>query len=163
MDVLIILGSKSDIKIGKIACDKLESVGISYSLRIASAHRSAAHLESILESSASSAKVIIAAAGMSAHLAGVVASKSLIPVIGIPLEGGLLTGLDALLSTVNMPAGVPVATVSMGEAGAVNAALLAARIIGLTNKTVMTNLENQWKETQAKTIEADRKLKVSSD
>lgn len=162
-EVLIIIGSESDIEIARAAMNTLDDLGIRSEARIASAHRTPEHLEGALEDARDrGARVILAAAGMSAHLAGVVASKSLLPVIGIPVAAGSLLGLDALLSTVNMPAGVPVGTVSIGLAGARNGALLAARIIALGDRRVAEALEKARAAMRDKVIESDRNL-FSSD
>lgn len=141
MDVLIILGSDSDLPVGKETVRLFEKLGIEHELRIASAHRTPEKVKSLVTGAEESGvKIFIAGAGLSAHLAGVVASYTLKPVIGIPMDGGALKGMDALLSTVNMPGGVPVATVSLGKAGGKNAALLAARILALSDDGIAAKL-----------------------
>ena len=141
MDVLILLGSDSDIDVGREVMNIFSKLGIEHSLRIASAHRTPDKVKSILaEAENNDVKIIIAGAGLSAHLAGVVASHTLKPVIGIPMDGGPLKGIDALLSTVNMPGGVPVGCVSMGKAGGKNAAILAARILALSDDRIKQKL-----------------------
>ncbi len=128
----ILAGSESDLDVIRAATSTLDELGISYELRIASAHRTPARVrEYAEEAEGRGIKVIICAAGMAAHLAGAVAATTDVPVIGVPMPGGVGDGLDALLSTVQMPAGVPVATVAVGKAGARNAGLLAGRILAL--------------------------------
>ena len=125
------MGSDSDWPLVKKACETLDSFGVAYETRVISAHRTP---ETAIEYSKSAEgrglKAIIAAAGGAAHLAGVLAAATVLPVIGIPVAGGALNGLDALYATVQMPGGVPVATVACGSAGPVNAALLAVQILG---------------------------------
>jgi 5-(carboxyamino)imidazole ribonucleotide mutase len=119
----------------------LEELGIGYELSVASAHRTPARVRTYAEEAAGrGVKVIICGAGMAAHLGGAVAAVTALPVIGVPMPGGVSDGLDALLSTVQMPAGVPVATVAVGKAGAVNAALLAARILALQDEKLLSRL-----------------------
>jgi len=153
MDVMIIFGSASDLEIAREAAQALKKLGISCETRVASAHRSPRKVLTLLKrAETQGAKVIIAGAGMSAHLAGVIASHTLLPVLGVPVPGGALGGMDALLSTVNMPGGVPVGTMSLGKAGGLNAALLAARIIALSNKAVAKKLA-AWRDGMAKAVE----------
>ena len=130
----ILMGSDSDLPAMQAAADFLKSVGISYEMRISSAHRTPEQTADYARSAAARGlKILIAGAGMSAHLAGVVAAHTTLPVIGVPLDGSSLNGLDALLSTVQMPPGIPVATMGIGKAGARNAGVLAARILALAN------------------------------
>ncbi len=132
--VWVLMGSKSDWEILRETGAELDRLGIPWGFHVASAHRSPARtLELVRRGEAEGVRVFICAAGMAAHLAGVVASATTRPVIGVPLPGGLADGLDALLSTVQMPGGVPVATVAVGKAGARNAALLAAEILALSD------------------------------
>ena len=134
IDVVILMGSASDLDHVRPAVLVLERLGMTARVRVTSAHRTPERTVQIIrEAEADGAQVFICAAGMAAHLAGVVASHTLRPVLGVPLPGGILDGVDALLSTVQMPAGVPVATMSIGPAGATNAAVLAARILGLSD------------------------------
>jgi 5-(carboxyamino)imidazole ribonucleotide mutase len=127
--VAIIVGSRSDLEIVQKAADTLSKLGVANELRVISAHRAPDLLESYVSGALDrGVKVFICAAGLAAHLPGVVASKTTLPVIGIPMPGQLAGGLDALLSIVQMPKGVPVATVGVGQAE--NAALLAAQIVG---------------------------------
>jgi len=134
MDVVIIIGSRSDRPVMENTLDVLRNFGVSHKLHVASAHRSPERARRIVkESVEEGAKVFIAAAGMAAHLAGMVAAHTDRPVIGVPMESGPLKGMDALLSTVQMPGGVPVATVGIGSAGATNAAYMAVRILALSD------------------------------
>ena len=123
-------------------CTKiLEQFGVSYQLRVASAHRSPAFVEQIVhDAEADGCTVFIAMAGLAAHLAGAVASKTVLPVIGVPGDGGPLNGMDALLSTVQMPKGIPVATVAIGSAGAINSAYLAAQMLGIESSDIRDSL-----------------------
>lgn len=133
--VAIIVGSRSDLDVVQKGADALTKLGVNNELRVISAHRAPDLLETyVTDALARGAKVFICAAGLAAHLPGVVASKTTLPVIGIPMPGQLAGGLDALLSIVQMPKGVPVATVGVGQAE--NAALLAAEIIGLGDEAI---------------------------
>src|SRR4030043_207087 len=136
--VLIVMGSDSDMPVMEDTGKILKKLGISYEMVIASAHRTperAIRLASGAEEKG--IEVIIAGAGMAAHLAGVIASHTIIPVIGVPIDSPPLNGLDSLLSTVQMPFGVPVATMAIGKAGAKNAAILSAQIIGREDPAVV--------------------------
>lgn len=127
----VVMGSKSDTGMVQPTLDTLDQLGIDYELSVISAHRSPEKLRTYgLEAETKGFELIIAAAGGAAHLPGVLASWTSLPVIGIPVPGGELKGIDALLSIVQMPGGVPVACVGIGKGGAVNAALLAAQILG---------------------------------
>jgi 5-(carboxyamino)imidazole ribonucleotide mutase len=151
MLVAVVMGSKSDWETMEHAVETLRSLEIEHEVRVLSAHRTPDALETfVIDVEERGCEVFIAAAGGAAHLAGVVASKTLKPVIGVPM-GSALGGLDSLLSTVQMPAGIPVATVAIGRAGAVNAALLAAAILGRTD----TGLESRiraYRESQAQAV-----------
>ncbi len=137
----ILMGSASDAPTMYRAADTLEGLGIGYEMKVASAHRTPQRVREYCETAPGRGlKVIIAAAGMSAHLAGVVAALTHLPVLGVPMEGKLAGGLDALLSMCNMPRGIPVATMSMGSHGAVNAALFAAAILALEDDAVRQRL-----------------------
>jgi len=150
----ILAGSESDLDVIRAAASTLDELGISYELRIASAHRTPARVrEYAEEAEGRGIKVIICAAGMAAHLAGAVAATTDVPVIGVPMPGGVGDGLDALLSTVQMPAGVPVATVAVGKAGAHNAGLLAARILALYDEELRGRLR-VYRDEMAAAIEA---------
>ena len=128
----IVMGSDSDWPLVKKACDTLDKFGVSYETRVISAHRTPdVALEYSKSAEGRGLKVIIAAAGGAAHLGGVLAAGTVLPVIGIPIAGGALNGLDALYATVQMPSGVPVACVACGSAGPTNAALLAVQILGM--------------------------------
>ncbi|ACC98075.1 Phosphoribosylaminoimidazole carboxylase, catalytic subunit [Elusimicrobium minutum Pei191] len=135
--VLILMGSQSDLKTMQKASDFLKEFGVKHSLKICSAHRSPKYLHKLMEEY-EEADVFIAGAGMAAHLAGVVASLTVKPVIGVPLSGGALNGIDALYSTVQMPPGMPVATVAVD--GAKNAAVLAVQILALKDKALNEKL-----------------------
>ncbi|MCF7957896.1 MAG: 5-(carboxyamino)imidazole ribonucleotide mutase [Phycisphaerae bacterium] len=139
--VAIIMGSDSDLSTMKSCLDTLESFGVPIEVRISSAHRSpAATAEFAAGAVDRGLEVIIAAAGMAAHLAGVIAAHTILPVIGVPIASGSLQGFDALLSTVQMPPGIPVATVGIGAAGAKNAALLAVQILARNDKSLRVKL-----------------------
>jgi phosphoribosylaminoimidazole carboxylase PurE protein len=146
--VLILMGSDSDLAVMSEAGKVLEEFGIGYQITVSSAHRSPERTEElVIDASTRGIKVIIAGAGMSAHLAGVIAAKFPLPVIGVPLESGVLKGMDAMLSTMQMPPGIPVATVAIN--GAKNAGILAVQILATADK----NLE-------AKLIEYKKKLAI---
>jgi phosphoribosylaminoimidazole carboxylase PurE protein len=151
--VAVIMGSDSDLAIMQACIDTLKEFGIQPTVRILSAHRTPKAAAQFAAGAAKKGiKVIIAAAGMAAHLAGAVAAQTTLPVIGVPLaakEG--LAGLDALLSTVQMPGGVPVATVAIGKAGAKNAAVLAVQILALSDKGLAGKLV-RFKTSQAKEV-----------
>ena len=139
--VSIVIGSESDLDLANKCADTLDSLSISNSIQVLSAHRTPGLLEThVRECESGETKVFIAMAGLAAHLAGAVASKTVLPVIGVPGDGGPLSGMDALLSTVQMPKGIPVATVAIGSAGATNAAYLAAQILGVESKEVRDSL-----------------------
>jgi 5-(carboxyamino)imidazole ribonucleotide mutase len=136
------MGSQSDWETMEAAAKMLDTMGISYETRIVSAHRTPHLLVSYASEAASRGiKVIIAGAGGAAHLPGMVASLTHLPVIGVPVESKALKGMDSLLSIVQMPAGIPVATVAIGKAGATNAGILAASIVGLSNVDVQAKLQ----------------------
>lgn len=131
--VLVMVGSDTDLATMQEAADILSIFDIPYEMRISSAHRSPERTTALASGAADRGiKIIIAGAGMAAHLAGVVASKTILPVIGVPMPGGALNGLDALYATVQMPGGIPVATMAIGKAGAKNAALFAVQILALS-------------------------------
>jgi phosphoribosylaminoimidazole carboxylase PurE protein len=137
----ILMGSKSDLPRMEPASKVLEELGIPHEVHVMSAHRTPEKVaEYSAQAEANGLKVLIAGAGMAAHLAGAVAANSLLPVIGVPLDGSALGGLDALLATVQMPPGIPVATVAVGSAGAKNAAVLAARILALSDEGIAERL-----------------------
>ncbi|MEJ2314188.1 MAG: 5-(carboxyamino)imidazole ribonucleotide mutase [Nitrospirota bacterium] len=141
MKVLILMGSESDLQVMEVCKETLEALGIPSRMTVASAHRTPERvLELVREAERKGAQVIICGAGMAAHLAGAVAAQTILPVIGVPLSNSPLSGMDSLLSTVQMPPGVPVATVSIGKAGAKNAAVLAAQIIARSDRDVLRKL-----------------------
>lgn len=153
LHVLILMGSDSDLSIMQGAADLLEEFGIPAELTVASAHRSPDRVERLLEDARQrGVQVFIAGAGAAAHLAGVIAARTTRPVIGVPIDSSSLNGLDALLSTVQMPPGVPVATVSLGKSGATNAAVLAAQILALSDPALAARLE-QYKRRLAENVE----------
>lgn len=141
--VVILLGSSSDLPVIEGMKPLLERFGLSYAVEIASAHRQPETLRQIVQQAESGGtEIFVAVAGMAAHLPGVVASLTPKPVIGVPVAAGALGGMDALLSIVQMPPGVPVATVAIGSAGARNAACLAARILALQDPAVATKVQD---------------------
>jgi 5-(carboxyamino)imidazole ribonucleotide mutase len=153
--VSIIMGSKSDYEIMKNCSDTLDKFHVKYELIISSAHRSPERTkEYIKEAEEKGAKVFIAAAGMAAHLAGAVSATTTKPVIGVPMKGGAMDGMDAMLSTVQMPSGMPVATVALGKAGAINAAYLAMQILANTNSELAIKLKED-RIVKAKQVEND--------
>jgi len=148
----ILMGSKSDLGIMREAGIILESLKVPFETNILSAHRTPDETSAYAKTAEKRGlKVIIAGAGCAAHLAGVVTSHTLLPVIGVPIDAGPLKGLDALLSTVQMPGGMPVATVSIGKAGAKNAALLSAEILALGDRPLKTRLK-KYRARQAKAV-----------
>jgi 5-(carboxyamino)imidazole ribonucleotide mutase len=155
----IVMGSDSDWPVVEKACATLDKFGVAYETRVISAHRTP---ETAIEYSKSAEgrglKVVIAAAGGAAHLAGVLASSTVLPVIGIPVAGGALNGLDALYATVQMPGGVPVATVAVGSAGPVNAALLAVQILGTADAALREKFHAHKEEIAAKVAAADKRI-----
>ena len=133
----VIMGSKSDWPTMKNATDMLEELGVSYEVKVVSAHRTPDLMFEYAETAeARGLKVIIAGAGGSAHLPGMVASKTIVPVLGVPVQSKALSGQDSLLSIVQMPSGIPVGTLAIGESGAKNAGILAAQIVGNENEAV---------------------------
>ena len=159
MKVAVIMGSSSDWKIMKESCSMLEEFEIPYEKKVVSAHRT----PQMMFNFASQARqngfdIIIAGAGGAAHLPGMVASMTTLPVIGVPIESKSLKGLDSLLSIVQMPGGIPVATTASGKSGAKNAGILAARMLGITNESVQNNLENYEKSLVAKVEEMQNEL-----
>jgi phosphoribosylaminoimidazole carboxylase PurE protein len=145
--VSVVMGSDSDLPIMTEATKALEEFGISYELILTSAHRTPLRTTKFAASAAGRGiKIIIVGAGAAAHLAGVIASQTILPVIGVPINATSLNGLDALLSTVQMPGGIPVATMAIGKAGAKNAALFAARILAVENKELSSKLSSYVKK-----------------
>jgi phosphoribosylaminoimidazole carboxylase PurE protein len=155
----IIMGSDSDLEMMKNTSKTLDDFEIPYELRVISAHRCPdVASEYAKTASLRGIMVIIAGAGLAAHLAGVLASHTTLPVIGIPLNASSLGGFESLLSTVMMPPGVPVATVAIGKAGATNAAILAVQILALSDKNLKIKLENYKDTIRDKVIEKDIKI-----
>jgi phosphoribosylamine--glycine ligase len=162
--VLIVMGSDSDATVMEGAEDILKKLKIPYEITIASAHRTPERAIKLASGAEEKGiEVIIAGAGMAAHLAGVLASHTIIPVIGVPINSSPLNGFDSLLSTVQMPSGVPVAAMAIGKAGAKNAAILSAQIIGRKYPEVAKRLRT-FKKKMAEEVEKKAKaLKVSAD
>ncbi len=157
--VALLMGSNSDLPKIQGCIDTLKKLGIGCEVRVMSAHRTPDKVAEFSENAAARGiKVLIAAAGGAAHLAGAVAARTLLPVIGIPVEGGALNGLDALLATVQMPGGIPVATVGIGSGGATNAALLAAQIIAVTDADVRARLQADRDKRREKVLAADMEI-----
>lgn len=158
-DVAIVMGSDSDWSIVQPAAETLDQFGVSYEVRVISAHRT----PEIASSFASGAvrrgcKVIIAAAGGAAHLAGVLAGHTILPVIGIPIKSGAVNGVDSMLATLQMPAGIPVATVTLGSAGPVNAAILAVQILALIRPGLQKQLVRHKSNMKKKVLAGDKKV-----
>ncbi len=160
MEVAIFIGSESDYEVVREAQDLLESFGLGCRLEVTSAHRSPERTRRLITGlEKEGTKVFIAAAGKAAHLAGFIAAHTTLPVIGVPVESPGLGGLDALLSTVQMPKGIPVATMGLGKAGAVNAALLAVSILSLRNPVLRRKLKDYRSKLEAQVEAASAKLR----
>ncbi len=150
------MGSSSDLPKIKSCMDTLQKLGVTFEVRVMSAHRTPDIVKEYVGGAAARGiRVIIAAAGGAAHLAGVCASHTILPVIGIPVEGGALQGMDALLATVQMPGGIPVATVGIGSGGATNAALLAAQILALSDVALAERFAADRAARRQKVLDAD--------
>ncbi|GGE09886.1 N5-carboxyaminoimidazole ribonucleotide mutase [Marinithermofilum abyssi] len=150
----VIMGSTSDYPTMQKACEVLDELAVSYETRVVSAHRTPDEMFHYAETAADRGlEVIIAGAGGAAHLPGMVAAKTVLPVIGVPVKSSSLNGLDSLLSIVQMPGGVPVATVSIGEAGAVNAGLLAVEILGVQDVQLRQRLQARRDSIRQKVLE----------
>ncbi|EIM06522.1 phosphoribosylaminoimidazole carboxylase catalytic subunit [Planococcus antarcticus DSM 14505] len=155
----VIMGSTSDWETMKHACDVLDELGLSYEKKVVSAHRTPDLMFSYAEQARERGlHVIIAGAGGAAHLPGMVAAKTTLPVIGVPVQSKALNGLDSLLSIVQMPGGVPVATVAIGKAGAVNAGILAAQILGTVDQDVAQALQDRRDCTATAVLESSGDL-----
>ncbi len=155
--VAVIMGSESDLPIVKKAVDTLKELEIPYEVHVYSAHRTPEEArEFSLHAEENGFGVIIAAAGMAAHLAGAIAAATILPVIGIPCASGNLKGIDALLATVQMPSGIPVATVALD--GGVNAALLSAEILALSDAELANKLKAKRSAAKDKVLEADKNI-----
>ena len=160
-EVLILMGSASDWKHLRGAVEVLEGLGVSFGVHVSSAHRTPSRTVDLVQSAeAGGCRVFICAAGMAAHLAGVVAAHTVRPVLGIPLPGGVLDGVDALLSTVQMPGGIPVATFAVGSAGARNAAFFAAQVIAGDRPEVGAALKKARRVGGEKVEVADREIQT---
>jgi phosphoribosylaminoimidazole carboxylase PurE protein len=158
--VAILMGSDSDWEAMSAAAKRLDAFGIGCDVHVISAHRTPARAAQYAAGAAGQGiKVLICGAGGAAHLAGAVAAHTTLPVIGVPLDASSLKGLDALLATVQMPKGVPVATVAIGTAGAENAAILAAQILALSDAALADKLRAFKQELESKAIAADEKLR----
>jgi phosphoribosylaminoimidazole carboxylase PurE protein len=156
--VLIVMGSDSDLPVMQAAADVLKQLLIPYTMTIASAHRTPERTVNLAsQAEGKGIDVIIAGAGMAAHLAGVLASHTIVPVVGVPIDSSPLGGLDSLLSTVQMPPGVPVAAMAVGKAGARNAAMFSAQIIGRKDMKVAKRLKDLKKKLAE---EVDRKAEA---
>ena len=157
--VAILMGSDSDFPVMKSTADVLKKLGVSCEVRVLSAHRTPEQTKAYIhDAEARGCQVFIAAAGLAAHLAGNVAAHTLKPVIGVPMDGGPLKGMDALLSTVQMPGGVPVATVAIGSAGAKNAGYLAAQILSVADNALAKRLIDERAENAKAVLEKDKQL-----
>ena len=157
--ISIIMGSQSDLGIIKEAIDLLKEFKAGFEVKVLSAHRTPKELREYVESAPKRGiRVFIAAAGGAAALAGVIASQTTLPVIAIPIETKSLKGLDSLLSTVQMPAGIPVACMSIGKSGAKNAAIFALEILGITDKNIQAKLNKYKRQLKAKVLRAKIKL-----
>lgn len=155
----VIMGSQSDWETMKHACDILEELGIPYEKKVVSAHRTPDLMFEYAETAANRGlKVVIAGAGGAAHLPGMVAAKTALPVIGVPVKSSNLNGLDSLLSIVQMPGGIPVATVAIGKAGATNAGLLAAQILGAFDEKLRKAVEARRERIKQEVMETSDQL-----
>ncbi|MCB0282476.1 MAG: 5-(carboxyamino)imidazole ribonucleotide mutase [Calditrichae bacterium] len=145
--IAILLGSKSDLPFVEAAEDYFKYFGLNYEVHVKSAHRNPAEVAEFCENAPENGfSLIIAAAGMAAHLAGAAAAHTNLPILGVPLPGGIMDGMDALLSTVQMPAGVPVATFAVGKAGMRNAAVFAAQVLALNDNDIKKRLDEFKKQ-----------------
>lgn len=160
--VAVLMGSDSDFPVMQNTLDVLKSLAIPYEVRITSAHRTPAETHAyVTDADARGCAVFIAAAGLAAHLAGAVAANTVKPVIGVPLDAGSLQGADALLSTVQMPGGIPVASVAIGKPGAKNAAYLAAQILALVDTDIAQRVRADRKAAGEAVIKKNEELQAS--
>ncbi|EAF5667912.1 5-(carboxyamino)imidazole ribonucleotide mutase [Listeria innocua] len=158
-EIGVIMGSTSDWDTMKKACDVLDELEITYEKKVVSAHRTPDLMFQYAEQARERGlKIIIAGAGGAAHLPGMVAAKTTLPVIGVPIKSKALSGMDSLLSIVQMPGGVPVATVAIGESGAVNAGLLAAQILSITNDAITNRLQKRRATLEETVLESSDSL-----
>ena len=161
--VLIVMGSDSDLTTMQEAAKILTDFGVPFEMRISSAHRSPQRTAQLArEACGRGVQLIIAAAGMAAHLAGVIAAETTLPVIGVPMGGGPLSGMDALYATVQMPGGIPVATMAIGRAGAKNAGLFAVQILSLANPSLHAKFVAYRKQMAAEVEQKDAALQAAS-
>ncbi|EAK9939466.1 5-(carboxyamino)imidazole ribonucleotide mutase [Campylobacter lari] len=159
--VSILMGSKSDYDVVKEALEILEKFDVKYEILITSAHRSPQRTQEYIKNAEEKgAKVFIAAAGMAAHLAGAVAAHTTKPVLGIPMPGSNLASMDSLFSTVQMPSGIPVATLAIGKAGAINAAYLAVQILAIEDESLAQKLLEDRKKQQEKLIQDSSTIEI---
>ncbi len=159
--VLILMGSDSDLATMAECCRELERFGVPFEIHVSSAHRSPDKTQKLVEGAEGRGiKVLICAAGASAHLAGVASAHTPLPVIGVPMAGTSLAGADALYSTVQMPQGMPVATVAIGKAGAGNAGILAAQILSLSDKALAEKIKAFKKDLAGKVEQKDAELQA---
>lgn len=159
--VSVIMGSKSDYEVMSECLKVLDNFGVRYEVLISSAHRSPQRTHDYIKDAESrGAQVFIGAAGMAAHLAGAIISQTTKPVIGVPLKGGILDGLDALLSTLQMPSSMPVATMAVGKAGAINAAYLATQILSLNDENLAQKLQQDRLEKQEKVAQDSASIEI---
>jgi 5-(carboxyamino)imidazole ribonucleotide mutase len=155
----VIMGSTSDWETMKHACEILDELNVPYEKKVVSAHRTPDYMFEYAENARNRGlKVIVAGAGGAAHLPGMVAAKTTLPVIGVPVQSKALNGLDSLLSIVQMPGGVPVATVAIGKAGATNAGLLAAEILSTGDQSLADKLDTRREELRLKVLESSDEL-----
>ncbi len=160
--VAVLMGSKSDLPVVEKTLDVLRGLDMTYEVKITSAHRTPAATHAyVKDAEARGCQVFICAAGLAAHLAGAVAGITTRPVIGIPIDAGPLKGMDALLATVQMPGGIPVATVAIGSAGAKNAAYLAAQIMAVADEELRTSVRQDRQNNSEAVIAADAELQSS--
>lgn len=156
----IVMGSDSDLAVMEEAGKVLDSFGIGYEITIASAHRSPDKTREYIHSAEKNGiKIIIAGAGWAAHLAGVIAAETTMPVIGVPIDSSPLLGLDAILSILQMPSGIPVATMALGKGGAKNAAILAVQILAVSDESLQKKLRAYKKKLADEVEEKDKKIK----
>ena len=160
--VAILMGSESDLPIMQSAADILKQLQVNYEVKITSAHRTPSITQAyISDAQERGCQVFISGAGLAAHLAGATAANTTVPVIGVPIDSGTLSGLDALLSTVQMPAGIPVATVAIGKTGAKNAAYLAAQILSLADADLAGRVKAERVANSEKVQSQDKALQES--
>lgn len=157
--VAVVMGSQSDWSTMQHACDILEELDIAYEKKVVSAHRTPDYMFEYAETAKERGiQVIIAGAGGAAHLPGMIAAKTVLPVIGVPVKSSNLNGLDSLLSIIQMPGGVPVATVAIGKAGATNAGLLAAQILGTSDSGISKQLDERRESIRLSVLESSDQL-----